>query len=347
MLGLSWNRLTDITKNEKPYRGTDNRYPVANRRHNTKCFYVEELNGERVYRVTYGHSHHHLDATEEEYNANPDRIRKYVNDDNGTVTYTRYEVRPNTIGIVRSDNTFEFTGTRYAYGQGTNSIMTSWSKGVFYQSSRHGGMVYREGHPLSYGGGVTLFHPIFEGMRLHIDTMKPHESSIYQVVGKKVNRKLGNEFLKRYESFYSVNEAMLKTMEWKGFIETAIDVVKPHVSEEDRSWWMSAEQKNSLLKFAEENIDVAPLDAGIAFMCVYDIHNLFRRVRSAMANEKYWGSDTEPANYFMNLKRKLNKELYRSHPEVMTLVEHDMGCPYPANEWGVDIYVNGEEVQQY
>lgn len=344
MLGLSWNRLTDITKNEKPYRGTHNRYPVANRRHNTKCFYVEELNGEPVYRVTYGHSHVSFDATEEEYKANPDKIRKRVDND-GTATYTRYEVQPCTLGIVRSDNTFQFTGSRYSYGQGSNQIMTSWSKGVFYQSSRHGGMVYREGY--RWDGGITVFHPIFEGMRLHIDTMKPHESSVYQVVGKKVNRKLGNEFLKRYESFYSVNEAMLKTMEEKGFMETAVDVVKPHINEDNLSWWMSAEQKKSLQKFAEENIDVAPLDAGIAFMCVYDIHNLFRRVRSAMKNERYWGSDIEPANYFMNLKRKLNKELYRSHPEVMTLIEHDMGCLYPASDWGVDIYVNGKEVQQY
>jgi len=344
MLGLSWNRLTDITKNEKPYRGTNNRYPVANRKHNTKCFYVEELNGERVYRVTYGFSHHHIESTAEEYNANPDKIRRYVHDD-GTATYSRYETHPSTLGIVRSDNTFEFTGSYY--GQGDNQIMTSWSKGLLYQSTRHGGMVYREGHPRSYGNGITLFHPIFKNMRLHIDTMKPHESSIYKVVGKKVNRKVGNEFLKRYETFYSVNEAMLKTMEWKGFLETAIDVVKPFIDDTDNRWWMSAEQKEGLLKFANENIDVAPLDAGVAFMCAYEIHNLYRRVRSAMEDQKYWGSDTDPASYYANLKRKLNKELYRTHPEVMTLVEHDMGCPYPASEWGIDIYVNGKEVQQY
>ena len=45
MIGLSWDRLTDITKSEKPYRGSSNRYPVGNRRHNLKCFYVEELDG--------------------------------------------------------------------------------------------------------------------------------------------------------------------------------------------------------------------------------------------------------------------------------------------------------------
>ena len=224
--------------------------------------------------------------------------------------------------------------------------MTSWTKGILYRSSRHGGMVYREGNHWNKDKGVTLFHPIFKGMRLYTDSMKPHESSVYKVVGKKVNRKVGNEFLKRYETFYSVNEAMLKAMEWKGFLETAVDVVKPHVDDAD-NWWMSVEQRESLLKFANENIDVAPLDAGIAFMCAYDVQDLFRRVRSLMRSENYWSSELDPVNLYTNLKRKLNKELYRSHPEVMTLVEYDMGIPYPASEWGVDIYVNGKEVEQY
>ena len=347
MIGLSWNRLTNITKTTKPYRGSDNRYPIASRTHNTKCFYAEELNGERVYRVTYGNTYERIESTKEEYNADPQNVRVYEMSD-GTKEYARYLTKPCTLGIVRMDNTFEFTGS--SYGQGDNQIMTSWSKGLFYRSSRHGGMVYREGNPRGswggYGGGITVFHPIFKGMRVNVDSMKPHESSAYKVLGKKVNRKVGNEFLKRYETFYSVNEAMFKAMEWKGFLETAVDVVKPHIDDAD-NWWMSVEQRESLLKFANENIDIAPLDAGIAFMCAYDVQDLFRRVRSVMRSENYWSSELDPVNLYTNLKRKLNKELYRSHPEVMTLVEYDMGCPYPASEWGVDIYVNGKEVEQY
>ncbi len=342
MIGLSWNRLTNITKTTKPYRGSDNRYPIASRTHNTKCFYVEELNGERVYRVTYGFIHDRINCTKEEYDADPENIHVYERDEGNE--YVRYITKPSTLGIVRMNLTFEITG--FSYGQGDNQIMTSWSNGIFYKSSRHGGMIYREGNPRSYGNGITLFHPIFKGMRVNVDSMKPHESSVYKVVGKKVNRKVGNEFLKRYETFYSVNEAMLKTMEWKGFLETAVDVVKPHVDNAD-NWWMSVDQRESLLKFANENIDVAPLDAGIAFMCAYDVQDLFRRVRSVMRSENYWSSELDPVNLYTNLKRKLNKELYRSHPEVMTLVEHDMGYPYPASEWGVDIYVNGKEVEQY
>ena len=51
MLALSWNRLTDITKAQKPYRGTTNRYPVGSRTQNTKNFYVDEIDGEKVYRI--------------------------------------------------------------------------------------------------------------------------------------------------------------------------------------------------------------------------------------------------------------------------------------------------------
>mgnify|MGYP003336381426 FL=1 len=45
MKALTWARLTDITKTVKPYRGTTNRYPIGDRRHNHKDFVVEERDG--------------------------------------------------------------------------------------------------------------------------------------------------------------------------------------------------------------------------------------------------------------------------------------------------------------
>ena len=67
MKALDWNRLTEITKNVKPYRNSTNRYPVADRRHNTKCFYVKEIDGEIVYEITYGYKYLEHFHTKEEY----------------------------------------------------------------------------------------------------------------------------------------------------------------------------------------------------------------------------------------------------------------------------------------
>ena len=74
MKALEWDRLTNISKTVKPYRGTTNRFPIDKRTHNTKCFYVEERNGEQVYVITYGFRHNEHYHTKEEYEANKGKI---------------------------------------------------------------------------------------------------------------------------------------------------------------------------------------------------------------------------------------------------------------------------------
>jgi hypothetical protein len=215
MRALAWDRLTEISVSQKPYRGTTNRYPIGKRTHNHKDFVIEERNGEQVYVIRYGYGWKTHEHTEQEYLANQGNIHK--RDHNGVTTYESYSSVPSEIGIVRSDNTFEFTSMYY--GQGDNMILSSWSRGYFARSSRHGGMIYR-------GGNGDVFHPIFKGMRVDCETMMPHKDSQYQVVGKRVSRKDAKEFLTRYADFYKVNEVMLKAMEWKGYMETGLDVMK-------------------------------------------------------------------------------------------------------------------------
>jgi len=339
MKALSWNRLTDITKTQKPYRGTTDRYPIGDRKHNTKNFYVSEINGEKVYRITYGTRHIEHLVTKEVYDAEPDKYHERTWEDDETKRYCFYEPIPYELGVVRSDNTFEFTAV-HGYGQGNNSIISTWSRGFFYSSSRHGGMIYRD-------NSLGIFHPIFKGMRLEIETMQPHKDSIYQAVGKRVNRKEGKEFLKRYEDFYTINEVMLKAMDYKAYMETACDVVSS-LEIPTSDWGLHHSQREKLITYAESCINSAPLDAGVAFALAYDVKDSWSRVRAfSGAGNSYYSREVELETIFTNLKRKLNTELYRKNPTVMKLVEYKMGSLYPASQWGVDIYVNGKEVEQY
>jgi hypothetical protein len=339
MKALSWNRLTDITKTQKPYRGTTNRYPVGNRTQNTKNFYVDEINGEKVYRITYGTRHIEHFVTKEVYDAEPDKYHERTWMDDETKRYCFYEPIPYELGVVRSDNTFEFTAV-HGYGQGNNSVISSWSCGYFFNSSRHGGMVYRD-------NSRGIFHPIFKGMRMEIDTMQPHKDSIYQAVGKRVNRKEGKEFLKRYEDFYKVNEVMLKAMDYKSYMETACDVVSS-LEIDMGKWQLYNDDREKLITYAESCINSAPLDAGVAFALAYDVKDVWSRARASTGTgHSYYSREVELESVFTNLKRKLNTELYRKNPTVMKLVEYEMGSLYPASQWGIDIYVNGKEVEQY
>jgi hypothetical protein len=339
MKALSWNRLTNITETQKPYRGTTNRYPVGDRKHNTKNFYVSEIDGEKVYRITYGTYHREHFVTKEVYDAEPDKYHERTWETDEAKRYCFYEPVPNELGVVRSDNTFEFTA-KHGYGQGHNSVISSWSIGFFCSSSRHGGMIYRD-------NSRSIFHPIFKGMRLEIETMQPHKDSIYQVVGKRVNRKEGKEFLKRYEDFYKVNEVMLKAMDYKSYMETACDVVSSLEIPTDR-WGLYDGDRKKLITYAESCINSAPLDAGVAFALAYEVKDVWSRLRAFTGNgHSYYSREVELESIFTNLKRKLNNELYRKNPTVMKHVEYQMGSLYPASQWGIDIYVNGKEVEQY
>ena len=340
MRALEWNRLTEITKTQKPYRGTTNRFPIGKRTHNTKCFYLEERNGEKVYVITYGHSHKAHIHTEEEYKANPSVIHHREWADEGQ-KYVSYTPIPCEIGIVRSDNTFEFTGTNY--GQGDNMLLSQWSMGTFFRSSRHGGMVYRQNY------SDPLFHPIFKGMRVYCDDMKVHESSEYTLTGRRVSRKDANEFLKQYEDFYTINETMFKAMEWKSFMDTVLDVSSQMGIDYEKNWYMANEDKCRLLEFANKSLNDAPLDSCVCFLLAYDIKNMYANARGNANPSKgnYYAREHQLDVLFSNLKRKLNKELYSKNPTVMKPIEHEAGKYYPPSEWGVEVYVDGKEVEQY
>lgn len=335
MKALEWERLTNIKNTVKPYRGTTNRFPIGDRRHNHKDFVTEERDGEQVYVIRYGYSWKSYEHTKEEWLANQGSITERAY--NGVTTYESYKTVPRELGIVRPDNTFEFTHCNY--GQGDNQIMSSWSRGYFFRSSRHGGMVYKEGN--------GLFHPIFKGMRLNCDTMMPHKDSEYQVVGKRVSRKDAKDFLSRYTDFYQINEVMLKAMDWNGYMEATSDVIKSLEIGID-NWSLCSEDRDKLIKFADENLNTSPLDAGIAYALTYDVQSIYSRHRAHVDPNRgsYYAREVDLEVVFGNLKRKLNKELYKRNPSVMKLTEYVPNEAYPPSEWGVDITVNGVEVEQ-
>jgi hypothetical protein len=342
MKAIEWNRLTEITRLQKPYRGTTNRFPIGKRTHNTKCFYLEERDGEKVYVITYGTSWQEFHHTKEEYEANAGKGNIHCRDwdTDESTRYVSYIAKPRELGIVRSDNTFEFTNM--GYGQGDNQIMSNWSYGWFFRSSRHGGMVYK-----SSSNGKTIFHPIFKGMRINCEDMSPAKGSEYKVVGRRVSRKYANEFLKRYEDFYKVNEVMFKTIEMDNFIETAVDVAN-ECGIDFNTWSLQTSDKDKLVEFANKSLDSAPLDSCSAFALAYNIQDTYSRVRHKQGKgSHYYRSEIDLETLFSSIKRKLNKELYKANPSVMKTVDYTPHEYYPPSEWGVEIFVNGKEVEQY
>jgi len=344
MQGITWEILANKEKTIKPYRGTTNRYPLGNRTHNTKCFYVVERDGEKVYSITYGYRAEYTYHTKEEFEED---VRK--NGDKSTIgdwgshiedsskRYRSHVLVPNELGVVRSDNTFEFTSD--SYHQGDNIVMSRLTNGWFYRSSRHGGMVYRQCHNVE-----PIFHPIFKGLRVSCDTMMPHPSSQYTVIGNRVDRKSSKVFTDRYKDFYKVNEVMFKATTSDNILETGVDVMNS-CDVDFSAWWLSVNGKSDLIKFADDNLITSPLESCMAYAIAFDIKDSYRRIKAYGSLQKYY-RDIEPLELFDSVKRKLNKELYKTHPEVFKEVELASCTMYPASEWGIKILVNGKEVEQ-
>jgi hypothetical protein len=326
MNGLSYARLEQIMKVEKPYRGTTDRYPVGNRRHNHKNFFVREENGVKVFDVTYGTRHKSHYHTKEEFDAmggetsDNNNIFKY--DYGDRIEYIRYEVVPYRVGTVYPEGYFQFNG-EYYYGQGDRAFLSDCSNGWFANDSRRGGMIWTFGHREFY-----RCVPIFKNMRVDVTTRNNFEVlDDYAVVGKKVNRKVGKDLLAGYEAFYKTAETMCKAMSRELFLDTAKELIN--------------ENKDKHFEVAEALRDRAPLDAMIFYALALDVGKI-----DAQIMHPNW-YQSEPHEIFCNLKRHMNKRIYKEHPEVFIPVRYGKGEKYPPSIWGYEVEVNGETVQQY
>ena len=130
-------------------------------------------------------------------------------------------------------------------------------------------------------------------------------------------------------------------------MDTVVDVAgQNNINFEN--WGIDRDARETLHKFFEANKSSAPLDACCAFVLADDIQQMYSRVRFHIGKANYGvADDIELQNLFDNVKRRLNKELYRRNPQCMKLVEHTPNQYYAPSEWGVEITVNGKEVEQY
>jgi hypothetical protein len=192
------------------------------------------------------------------------------------------------------------------------------------------------------GNGERGVMPIYRGMRVHCETMRPVKP--ITVVGRKVDRKVGKTLLAGYADFYNTTEVMTKAMDYEVFVKTMADVLRDHsFGANMHSEWSVFTGK------AEALIGSAPLDAAMLYMYAWDIGNMRWNVRRYVdANmTRYSANEDTPHTMFLNLKRKLNKEIYKQNEQVFKKVEYIAPEMYPPSEWGYTVIVDGMEVQQY
>ena len=340
MQALYYNRLYEQTLDQKPYRGTYNRFPVDKRTQSNKYFLVEEENNEDVYRVFYGERQVYTKISKEAADFYRRKANARVAQRGSPTSPTFYllETEPNDVCVVRPDNTLEFTA--HHLNQGENNILTKWSNGYFKTSIRHGGVVY-------VGSSVkNIFHPIWKGARFHMETSQPYKP--YQVFGLAVKRKAAKDHFKLYEKFFTVTRTMSLAMEWEVFRRTAIEVIDEHIANfnwDNLHGWFDPVRQEDFITAGKSLQDSAPLDAYILYLCGYN-YNVLNRIHT---NKHFsgWEKDGNMATLYSGFHRRITQDIYRTTPELFKDVEYEAGKQYPANNWGIKVLVDGQQVKQY
>ena len=323
MINLSYARLKRISLSEKPYRGSTNRFPIYGRRHNTKYFLTDEENGETIFKVMYGWQYSRKPITAEEY-VEFEKNGKNVYHDTVANTYALWVRVPCEMGVVRSDDTFEFTATGGDYYQGARKFLSDASSGYFNNDSRRGGMVFNSAR---HG-----FYPIHEGMRVDIKTMKPTKP--ITIVGKAVDRKASKKLMAEHQNFFKIAETMCKAMTPESWLDTAKTIYLDYDIEDKKF--------KEILTLAEAMKSSAPLDALVLYALGMDTHFGWRLKHPAS-----WHRHKEAIEVFNAMKAKLCKQIYRENEDTFKTVTYEMGKVYPPSIWGYTLMVDGVEVEQY
>jgi hypothetical protein len=277
----------------------------------------------------YGWQYKQKPITAEEYAA-LEKAGKNVYHDKTENTYALWHRIPCEMGVVRPDNTFEFTATGGGYYQGARGFLSDTSYGYFHNDSRRGGMVFR---------GTGGFYPIHKGMRVDTKSMKPTKP--ITIIGKSVDRKASKKLMAKHQDFFIVTETMCKAMTLESWLDTAKSVYLEHTDGGTEP--LTTSKVDYFLRLAESMKSSAPLDAMILYALGLDIHGLRWKVK----NPASWHHHKGAIETFGAMRAKLCKQIYKENEDTFKTVTYEMGKVYPPSMWGYTLMVDGVEVEQY
>lgn len=353
---FTYDALTEITKTTKPYRGHTNRFPIARRDHGYKCFYVEQdVKGNNEYHIAYGHRWEEIDITEIEHlELIKSGIYTYKYNDNGIAKYRRHSKNVNIIGVVRSDNTFEFTCN--IIGQGTRGFLTEMTRdysygtngGYFKSDVKLGGMVYIEDEgSWSTGYKNTKVIPIFKGQRIDMGTKLSVVD--YEIHQGYVNRKRFKLALAEYKDDLIFAEATFNNLSMDTFAEelkSTLNGVYEGSTKPANYWSFTSDDSSKILNYGKAHLKSDIMTAIYSFIIGRDIFNAFSIAMGGPLTYSSYSDGRTPLAFYNTVKAKFIRQLMIDN-EVHDMKVRKANEIYTSNTWGTEIRVNNTKVKQY
>jgi len=193
---INFKNLEYISRS-KPFRGSDNAWPLGDRRYSARHFRKEEDGSFSIWylnrEVSDGLSKDTLAEERKQY-------------------ASRYESQK--LGIVRSDNSFEFINSS---GQGENMMLREALRGGLGYNVNKGGLVFHRGQHI---------HPVFRGLRIDCDSGESRTD--YKLFQSVVKRKEAHQYMKQFNEFKTIAPVMLNSMDAAGIIQVYDDMYEIH-----------------------------------------------------------------------------------------------------------------------
>ena len=354
-MNIRYSNLEQIVKTVKPYRGTQ-QYPThgnnfRNGSHRGKMFTVDEIDGEKVFRINYGYSWNKvfvLESMIEELkktgikNIQSEKRHEWVNGEykeTDELENYYYNVVPCEIGIVRPDDTIEIT-TKANLGQGGRYYLEHYviGYGGVYTDCRRGGVL------LSTYKGSQYHYPLFEGIRINLATSIPCNTDGVKVFKNNIDRKKAKELMADYKDMFDVSKVMLSQMSETVFTETVVDIFAEQgiiIKERDKPAPTKMKHKEVIALADKLRIEGNYFDSAIMYAYAYDVAHMSWRMRYYINGEYAFNP-----KHFMNIDRVISKRIYLDK-KPFKVKELVFGEPMPSSEWGYSVSLNGEEVKRY
>jgi hypothetical protein len=193
---INFKNLEFISRS-KPFRGSDNAWPLGDRRYSARHFRKEEDGSFSIWYLNRETS---------------DELCK------GTIADERNQYlercASQKLGIVRQDNTFEFINSS---GQGENMMLREALRGGLGYNANKGGLVFHRGQHI---------HPVFRGLRIDCDSGESRTD--YKLFQSVVKRKEANQYMKQFNEFKTIAPVMLSSMDDAGVLQVYDDMYDIH-----------------------------------------------------------------------------------------------------------------------
>jgi hypothetical protein len=311
----------------------------SDRRQPYSLFQVVETENDIEYHVCYGRDWENKEITEQKYNllkgVRGKRVSKKERDYEPYPFYETIAI-PRALAIVRSDNTIEFV--RDSYWQGDRKKMSEWIK----YSYMFDGYRFSGNGLTAHANGQDVSMPIFKGLRLDAETLKPHESQNIQVFRKVVDRKRSKVLMEGYKTKLDVAHAMLKCLDTDTMMVSAKDLLEEHASKPNDSSWKYLGSDEAMRigdNLLESNSE---FEASLMYAMALSINGFSVYAIENYASNGRYSKVCEPKNLVSRIKTSLAKKAYETHKPF-----YEVEVPFmntKGSEWGLRVVLNGVDV---